>query len=83
VLDAAKHAHIRIESISLVGPDWNPTVTARVTLRGVTRDLRFPVAVFRQGDVLTVIANFRLRQSDFAIAPFSTLNGGWPRGSFE
>lgn len=76
VLDAAKLAHIRIESITLGGPDWNPTVTARVTLRDVTRDLRFPVAVFQQGDTLTVIARFRLRQSEFAIAPFTTLNGG-------
>lgn len=76
MLDAAKHPRIRIASITLAGPDWNPTVTARVTLRGAARDLRFPAAVFRNGDALTVIANFRLRQSEFAIAPFSTLNGG-------
>lgn len=76
VLDAEKHALIRIESIMLGGPDWSPTVTARVTLRDVTRDLRFPVAVFRQRDTLTVVASFRLRQSEFAITPFTTLNGG-------
>jgi polyisoprenoid-binding protein YceI len=47
-----------------------------VTLRGATRDLRFPAAVFRQGDTLTVIASFQISQSAFGIEPFTTLNGG-------
>lgn len=76
VLDAATHPLIRIESVALAGPGWNPTVTARVTLRGATRDLRFPAAVFRQGDTLTVIASFQISQSAFGIEPFTTLNGG-------
>jgi polyisoprenoid-binding protein YceI len=75
-LDEVQHPLIRIASISLIGPGWNPLVTARVTLRGATRDLRFPAAVFRQGDTLTVVANFRIRQTEFGIAPFSALNGG-------
>jgi polyisoprenoid-binding protein YceI len=75
-LDAKNHPMIRIESIALVGPGWNPTVTARVTLRGATRDLRFPAAVFRQDDTLTVVASFRFKQTDFGIKPFSALNGG-------
>lgn len=76
VLDADKHPLIRIESIALVGPDWGPTVTARVTLRGVARDLRFAAAVFRQEDALTVVASFRIEQSEFGIEPFTALNGG-------
>ena len=76
VLDAAKHPLIRIESIALAGPDWNPTITARVTLRGVMRDLRFRAAVFRQDETLSVVANFRINQSEFGIEPFSALNGG-------
>jgi polyisoprenoid-binding protein YceI len=76
VLDAADHPRIAIASIALVGPDWNPTVTARVTLRGATRDLRFPAAVFRDGARLTVIANFRINQSDFGIEPLALLGGG-------
>ncbi|HEU0202066.1 MAG TPA: YceI family protein [Burkholderiaceae bacterium] len=75
-LDGALHPLIRVASIALVGPSWNPTVTARVTLHGATRDLRFPAAVFRQGDSLVVVAGFRIRQTDFGIAPFSALNGG-------
>lgn len=76
VLDAAKHPLIRIESIALFGPDWGPTVTARVTLRGVTRDLRFDAAVLRQDDMLAMVARFRINQSEFGIEPFTTLNGG-------
>ena len=76
LLDAAHHPVIRIDSLALAGPRWNPTVLARATLRGVTRELRFSAAVTQQGDQLTVIANFRVRQSDFGISPFATLGGG-------
>lgn len=76
VLDAAAHPLIRIESVALTGPPWAPTVTARVTLRGTTRDLRFPAAVVRAGDSLVVIASLRITQSDFGIKPFAALNGG-------
>jgi len=76
MLDAAKHPLIRIESIALFGPDWGPTVTARVTLRGVTRDLRFAAAVLRQDDMLAVVASFSINQSEFGIEPFTALNGG-------
>jgi hypothetical protein len=76
VLDAAAHPLIRVESLALTGPMWNPTVTARMQLRGVTRDLRFPAAVFRDADALAVIASFRIWQTDFGIQPFTALNGG-------
>lgn len=76
VLDAAHYPLIRIESLSLAGPRWNPTVTARVTLRGATHDLRFPAAVFEGPDTLTVIAKFRLDQTEFGLQPFSILGGG-------
>jgi len=76
VLDAGRYPLIRIASVALAGPLWNPTVTARVTLRGVTRDVRFPAAVFQSGDALAVIAGFRVRHSDFGIKPFTVLGGG-------
>ena len=76
VLDAARQPLIEINSIALVGPRWNPTVLARATLHGTTRDLRFPAAVMQQGDLLTVVASFRVRQSDFDLTPFTMLGGG-------
>lgn len=76
VLDAQRYPVIRVESASLTGPRWNPTAVARVTLRGATRELKFPAAVVEQGDRLTVIASFVLRQSDLGIEPYSALGGG-------
>ena len=76
MLDAAKHPLIRIESIALVGPIWNPLVTARVTLRSVMRDVRFAAALLRHNDRLVVVASFRIHQSEFGIEPFTVLNGG-------
>lgn len=76
VLDATRYPLIRVVSVALSGPRWNPEVTARVTLHGVTHDLRFPAAVVEDGPRLTVIARFRIAQSDFGIEPFSILGGG-------
>ncbi len=76
LLDAANYPLIRIDSLALSGPRANPTVLARVTLHGVARDLRFPASATQQGDLLTVRASFRVRQSDFGISPFSALGGG-------
>lgn len=76
VLDMAAHPLIQIDSLALAGPRWNPTVVARVTLRSSTRDLRFPAAVVQRDGLLTVVANFRVRQSDFDVTPFTTLGGG-------
>lgn len=76
VLDAPAHPSIRVESLALVGPAWGPTVTARVSLRGALRELRFPAAVARRNDLVEVIAAFRINQSEFGIEPFAALNGG-------
>jgi len=76
VLDSASLPLIKVNSVALFGPRWNPTVLAQATLHGTTRDLRFPAAVVQQGDLLTVIASFRVRQSDFDLTPFAALGGG-------
>jgi polyisoprenoid-binding protein YceI len=75
VLDAANYPFIRIESASLIGPRWNPEVTARVTVHGTASELKFPAAVFEQPGSLTVIAAFRVLQSDLGMKPYSILGG--------
>ena len=75
VLDAAHYPLIRIESDALLGPRWNPDVTARITVRGMTSDLKFTAAVFDQRDSLTVIAAFRVLQSNLGMKPLSILGG--------
>ena len=76
VLDAQRYPVIRVESVALSGPRWNPSIVARVTLRGATRELHFPAAVVEHGDRLAVIASFTFRQSDFGIEPYAALGGG-------
>lgn len=76
LLDASRYALIEISSVAVAGPRWNPVVLARAVLHGATRELRFPAAVFQDGDRLTVVANFRVRQSDFGLIPYSALGGG-------
>jgi polyisoprenoid-binding protein YceI len=75
VLDAAHYPVIRIDSVALKGPRWNPDISARITVRGKTSNLRFTAAVIDQIDTLTVIAAFRVRQSDLGIKPYSILGG--------
>lgn len=75
VLDAARHPLIRIESGALLGPRWNPGVSARITLCGTSTPINFSAAVLEQQGAITVIANFQLRQSDLGMTPFSVLGG--------
>jgi hypothetical protein len=75
VLDAAHYPEIRIASDSLVGPRWNPSVTAHISVRGNRSELKFPAAVIEQSGSLTVIAEFHVLQSDLGIKPFSVLGG--------
>lgn len=75
VLDAVHHPEIRIDSVGLIGPRWDPIVTARITLRGQTSLISFPAAVVEQGDNLTVVATFQVVQTAMGMEPYSVLGG--------
>lgn len=75
VLDSEHYPTILVESLSLSGPRWNPTISARITLRGKPSMLTFPAAVIEQGDMLTVIASFQIVQTSMGLEPFSVLGG--------
>ena len=75
VLDAAHYPLIVIESDALIGPRWNPDVSARITVRGKTGTLKFPAAVFGQAGELTVIAVFTVLQTELGMTPYSILGG--------
>lgn len=71
VLDAARYPEV-IVSANHVGGTWdNPTVKARVTLRGATRDIEVPAKLRRQSATLGASGVLRFRQTDFGITPFS------------
>jgi polyisoprenoid-binding protein YceI len=75
VLDAAQFPEILIESLALDGPRWNPTVSARVLLRGEWRRLSFPAAVVEDQGRLVIVATLRLSQAALGMEPFSVLGG--------
>lgn len=75
VLDVANHPTIRIRSLGLIGPDFQPDLDIRISLRGEQRDLTVPISLEVNGDTLIATGRFAFRQSDFKIEPFSALGG--------
>jgi len=75
-LDAEHYPEVRLRSVSLVGPDWQPDLTLRLTLHGVERKLQLPVTIERCEGRLTVSGSFEIRQSDYGISPLTILGGG-------
>jgi len=75
VLDASRHALVRIDTVAVAGDRETARMTLRIRLREVSRDLTVPVAWQREGDTLSASADFEIRQSDFGITPLSVLGG--------
>jgi hypothetical protein len=75
LLDAEAHPEIRIESIAITGPRWQPDIRARVSLAGETRALTVPVTLDIQEASLTAAGRFVLRQTDFGLTPYSAAGG--------
>lgn len=75
LLDAEAHPEIRIESIAITGPRWQPDIRARVSLAGETRALTVPVALNIQHGTLTAAGRFVIRQTDFGLTPYSAAGG--------
>lgn len=75
VLDAERHPLISIHSRGLTGPEFQPDLSVRITLRDQTRELSVPVALERDTDQLRASGRLLLRQSDFGLTPFEAFGG--------
>ena len=75
VHDAEHHPEVAIDAVTVHGALPTPTVTVRLTLRGVARDVDVPVTVAQNGNTLTATAAFDIRQTDFGITPMSVFGG--------
>lgn len=71
VLDAERYPEVIVSANRVDGTSDQPTVTARVTLRGATRDIEVPITLRRELAALGATGVLRIRQSDFGITPFS------------
>jgi len=75
VLDGERYPEIVVQAGSLGGSWEQPTVAARVTLRGQTRTVQVPLAIARMDEAIAARGSLRILQSDFGITPFS-IGGG-------
>ena len=56
-------------------PDGRFLVTGRLTIRGVTREVKFPAQIAMDGGLLRGHAQLTLKQSSFGYQPYSTALG--------
>ncbi|MFO1406148.1 MAG: YceI family protein [Steroidobacteraceae bacterium] len=75
VLDLAGHPTITLRCDGLQGRWESPVAPVDVTLRGVTRRIDVPLEVSRSEGAVSASGEFRIRQSDFGITPFSVAGG--------
>lgn len=75
LLDAGAHPEIRIESIAISGPRWQPDIRSRVTLAGATREVTVPVTLKVDEGTLTAAGRFVILQTDFGLVPYSAAGG--------
>lgn len=75
LLNAAVYPQINIHSVNLAGPASSPTVTVRIKLRAIEREMAVPVTIDYLKDEIRVTAVFEVKQTDFDITPLSVLGG--------
>lgn len=75
VLDAAHHPEIVVRATRVSGTWEKAEVRARVTLRGVAREITVPLELRRDPAALAASGVLRIRQTDFGIRPFSVAGG--------
>jgi polyisoprenoid-binding protein YceI len=75
-LDVARFRSIRFASSRVARqPDGQYAVTGELTIRGVTREVRFPARVTLEGLLLRGRATLTIAQSSFGYQPYSALLG--------
>jgi polyisoprenoid-binding protein YceI len=75
-LDVARHPTIRFASTRVVSErDGRLRVTGPLTIRGVTREVRFPATVALESGTLRARATLTFLQSSFGYRPYSALLG--------
>ncbi|HEY6644587.1 YceI family protein [Povalibacter sp.] len=75
VLDAERYPQIELKSVAVTGSMQQPAVTARITIRDVSRDVQLRPTLSIDGKRMTIAGELELLQSDFGIEPFSAALG--------
>lgn len=74
-LEAARFPYVTLAITHAAGELPAPTLSAAITLHGVTRSYEIPVAIDASDDRLRARGRFALRQTDHGISPFSIFGG--------
>ena len=75
VLKAADYPLITLQGVPVEGEPPDLELDAELEIGGQTRRLRLPAHLESAPDRVLVSGEFRLRQSDFGITPYSVLMG--------
>lgn len=75
VLDAERYPRIALRAAGVAGTLETPEITARITIKNVSRDMQIPARIAVESARLTARGEFDIRQSDFGIEPFTAALG--------
>jgi polyisoprenoid-binding protein YceI len=75
VLDGERYPEVKVQSAKIGGTLQAPEVTARITIKDVSRDVQVPVKLAVEGAKLTASGEFDILQTEFGIKPFSVALG--------
>lgn len=75
VLDAERHPKISLRSARVAGSVESPVVTARITIKGVSKDVPVPIELNADAKRLTAKGELDILQTAFGMKPFSVALG--------
>jgi polyisoprenoid-binding protein YceI len=75
LLDGDSYPEVKVRSAKVGGTLQAPQVTARITIKDVSRDVQVPVKMAVEGGKLTASGEFDVLQTEFGIKPFSVALG--------
>ncbi|MBM0104470.1 YceI family protein [Steroidobacter sp. S1-65] len=75
VLDAQKYPKVTFRSASISGSLQAPRITARITIKDVSREVVVPASIALNGKRLTARGELEILQTEFGMKPFSVALG--------
>lgn len=75
VLDVERYPEVKVRSAKVEGTLQAAQVTARVTIKDMSRDVQVPVKIEIEGGKLSASGEFDVLQTEFGIKPFSVALG--------
>jgi hypothetical protein len=75
VLDGERYPEVKVQSAKVAGTLQAAQVTARITIKDMSREVQVPVKIAVEGAQLSASGEFDILQTEFGIKPFSVALG--------